>query len=520
MKKIILILTYFTVIFCLNAQDKVAVLETNYQSNYYTNKESLAISNYKTDELIILVEDSEETYLYLLDENFETKKKLTTPSLLSSFKNFIGYSISDTNDITIFFSNNSKKKFGTLSFNFEKNSVSQKKLDLKFKKEKVVEGISNQNKFYLLTANSSSDTVNFYEYADSSKTFNKHEVSFSELNYRNEDGYTIKPHKLLRGSGNITSASSKLKKINFKIPNPIEATAEKSKLYQIENQLVFSFDHRPNETLFIKINTDDFSKKVKRFNKPKFDSSPITFAHHNSFLHDNIVYQLMISDQEMKFTAKQFLNKNLLKEITLNKTDSIRFKNGPIIQEGAANALFADRVRKLEKTSKFLRKVASGKTGISVYTNQNNLQIELGSYKEYRSGGAPIAGIPGGFGATPLGSFSTVSPSFNPVFGAYGGYKNSKSTHIKCVFDKKFNHIKGKPAETIFEKIKKFEGNFKKKHTSLDDENIDETDEFDETFVNAAGLKLRNVFLYKNKTYFSYLNTKDKQYHIVEFTTQ
>jgi len=271
----------------------------------------------------------------------------------------------------------------------------------------------------------------------------------------------VKPLGLLRKSrmGN----SGGMKKIDIKNPNAIETTAEKSKLYQLGDELIFSFDYSPVQTKFLRINTNDFSKKVEEFEKPVLSntaSESSSFQHHNSFLYKGVLYQMKISSKKMKFTAKQFSSKRLLKEIVLNKEDSITFKNGPIIQEGAPNPMFSDRVREFEKTSKFLRKVAKGKTGISVFEYNDMLQIEIGSYKEFKGGGAPMM-MPGGFGAIPLGAIGPISMSFNPTFAAYGSYSSSKSTHIKCVFDKKFEHVLGRPYDSIFDEIGDYEEDLK-----------------------------------------------------------
>ena len=493
MKYLCLTLTAFVLsVSSIFAQKEVAVLNTDYKSTFYNKKESLSISNEKTGELIVLVEDLEKTNLFLLDKDFSVQKKLETPSLMASFKSFLGYSISDDNTVIIFFSNNSKKKFGTLSFNFEKEYVKQEKLELKFKKEKVIDGISNQNEFYILTGSSTSKFINFYHYQTLNKTFKKHQISFEEATFKTADGYLKGPLSLMRSGG--FSAQNLLEKIDVESPNAIETTAEKSKLYQIDDELIFSFDHKQKETEYIIINTNDFSKKTKKFENPILDNSTsesVNFQHHNSFLYKGVVYQMKISSKQMKFTAKQFGSKQLLKEITLNKSDSITFKNGPIIQEGGASPMVSDRIRKLEKTAKFLRKVSQGETGISVFEYDNLLQIKIGSYKEIKSGGAPMMMPGGGFGGMPLGVVGPLSVSFNPTFAAYGNHKTSKSTHIDCVFDKQFNHVDTLPFKSIFDKIDNYEKNKK--------------------------VKLKNIFHHNKKTYFSYLNTKDKQYHIVEF---
>lgn len=197
----------------------------------------------------------------------------------------------------------------------------------------------------------------------------------------------------------------------------------------------------------------------------------------------------------MKFTIKDFSSKELLKEIVLKKEDSITFKNTPIVQE-SPSAFSGKRIRKMEQTSKFLRKISAGDIGISAYKKNNQYRITLGSKKEIARGGAMMP--MGGFGGIPLGGFGPLSVGFNPTFFAYGGYSSTKTTRIDCLFDNKFEHVPGDVPDNIFDKIKAFE------------------DTFEDNYFEK--LELRNLFWHGDKLYFGYISTKDRNYHLVEFT--
>jgi hypothetical protein len=495
MKKLLLsfiLLMSFTV----KAQKEVASFPVSYSSDFLSDKESIAVSNSTTKDLVLLIEDNDKTILSLLDQHFKQIGTLEGEKLDRKFKTFIGYSIQgDT--YYIFFKNNTDKKFGYIEFNFKSNTVAQFPLDFKLEGEKYVEAITHNNVFYLMTSEKKTDYVNFYEFTQQ-KQLLKHAVDFNSVSYKSSssDGViSYTPYKLLTSSAFGNNGS--LTKIDFNTPSAIESTSEKVKLYQIGNELIFTFDGQYDKTSIVSINATDFSKKDIVFEKPKLDFSDAV-ASHNSLYNNGILYQAACSTKELKFTAKNFNDNKLLKELYISdKNDSISFKNGPIIQENSS-MWFKDnkRVRELEKSSKFLRKVSNGKLGVVAFVNNNNTkQITIGGYIE-RSGG--------GFGMMPMGGFGMAgmaigggmffAPTFNPFMGAYNSYSLTKSTRIDCLFDENFNHLEGEVGKNIFDKIHDEEKNIK------------------------SALNLKNVFRYNDKFYLSYLNKLDKKYNIVEFT--
>ncbi|WP_026714326.1 hypothetical protein [Flavobacterium daejeonense] len=490
----------------VKAQKEVASLAVPYSSDFYSDKESVAVSNAKTKDLVLLIEDNDKTILSLLNEDFKQIGVLEGEKLDRKFKTFIGYSIqSDT--YYIFFKNNTDKKFGYIEFNFKSAAVAQFPLDFKLEDEKYVEGITQNDVFYLMTADKKSDNVNFYEFTKQ-KQLVKHAVDFKSATYEsNLNGITVNhtPYKLL--TSNSWGNNGSLTKIDLNSPGAIESTSEKVKLYQLGNELIFTFDNQDDKTCIISINTTDFSKKEIVFEKPSldlvYDSASYNTFSHNSLYNNGVLYQAICSSKELKLTAKNFNDNKLLKQLYISEAnDTISFKNGPIIQENTS-MWYKDnkRVRELEKTSKFLRKVSNGKLGIIAFVNKNNIkQITIGGYIERKGGGGfgmmPMGGIP--MGGIPMGGMM-LTASFNPVMTAYNGYSYTKSTRIDCLFDDSFNHLEGEIEKNIFDKIHDEENVIKKyKHLGF-------------------RLNLKNIYRHNNKFYLSYLDDSDKKYNIVEF---
>lgn len=478
----------------LLAQKEVKVIETNFKGSGFNNKESLAISNKNTGELVILVEDSKYTKLYLFDTNFKLKAELKTDRLQKNFKSFVGYSI-DNDVYSIVFTDNKIKRFGILSFNFKTKTLNQDELVVDFEKEKYIKSLTHNDTFYIITASKKSEKVHFYSLSND-KTFKKKTIPFDHFVFANDQNYKKYPVDLFRSVGWFGSGS--IVRIDSNSPNSIENTSSKNKLYQTKNELIFTTDVLKGETRIIKVDMNDFSVTSSSFEKPVIFPTepgfPVSYKH-NSFIHNGILYQLSINSKEMKFVAIGLDSKTKLKEINLKKEDSITFKNGPIIQEGGSSFQSA-RIRKLEKTSKFLRKVGNSDVGITAYKKSDTLQLTIGGYIVVQSSGAPIlVGGGGAIGGAISGAAFALSSAFNPTFGAYGAYSSTKSTYIDCKFDKDFKHIEGDRLENAFDKIKIFEDNFVENYFS-NNKNIKKEDQFGKI---TPRMKLKNVFYHNNK---------------------
>ncbi|GEM_PF-524016 len=490
----------------LIAQKEVLSIPFGYRSTFYDGKESLAISNEATGELVLFVEDSDISKAFLFDKNLILKSEIFCQSLPSSFKEFIGYQINKDGSYSIFYTNNSRKKLGELNIDFLQKSSVAKTLEFKLKKEAYVESISHKGIFYLMSASRGTSNVNFYLFNDG-KISDKKTVSFDFLE-EIKNGYLKKAYDFLVTKG-FTQGS--LVKMDNKTPNAIETTSRPNKLYIIDNDFVFTFDNNRSNTKIISIDPSTFELEKTSVNHPKIDGES-EFTNYNSYLYDNKIFQIKSSSSTMAFTVKDFKTQKLLKEIVLKKEDSITFKNTPIIQEGPA-FIAGKRSREMEATSKFLRKISAGDIGIAVYKKDGQNRITLGSKKEIRSGGGMMP--MGGFGAVPMGGFGPVSVSFNPTFFAYGGYSSTKTVRIDCLFNDNFEHLMGEISENIFDRIKTFEESFKNtsKKSSIPEKGYKQLGQ--NSLKNRPELK--NLFWHFDKLYFGYLDTGDRNYHLVEF---
>lgn len=498
------LLSFFCGIFIIQAQKEVLNLPTAYKSVFYDDKESLAISNPNTKELVIFVEDVDNSKAVLLDEGFSVIDQLTLKSLERSFKTFIGYQINDDKTYSLFFTNKAKKKFGVLVLDFQTGEIIQKKLDFELSGESYVEGISHETNFYLMSVTKSGSNVHFYKFKDLGVVAEKKSVDFSFLN------------KIGYNDNHITASSylnSSLIKVDVKSPNAIETTSSSNKLYVVDENFVFTFDKEKDKTQVAIVSpNENFKVSLKAFEKPILKAG---LKNHNSYLYNGKIYQVTSTPKALVFTIKDFNSNVLIKELNIKREQKITFKNSPIIQEGTS---FGNNTRHLETTSQFLRKASRGDIGISTYLDKGKYKITIGSKIEKPQGGG--FGPMGGF---PMASFGAISATFNPTFFAYGNYSSSKSTYIDCVFDENFNHINGEVPTNSFDKINVFEDKFVSE-TSVEvieeESNSDMEDYGVTTETNVKEdknqPKLKNVFYHNNKLYFGFIGAQDKNYHLVE----
>jgi hypothetical protein len=103
----------------------------------------------------------------------------------------------------------------------------------------------------------------------------------------------------------------------------------------------------------------------------------------------------------------------------------------------------------LGKTKRFLRRIATGNTGISVRKIKNQYHVIMGGYIEQKMNGGMM--MP--FGGIPIGSIGAATIFFNPTQIAFTSFSNNKATRIESLLDENFNHVKGEIKENAFDKM-------------------------------------------------------------------
>jgi hypothetical protein len=440
-KKITLILLFIGMSFCVNSQEKIATFNNTLKTSNSNIKDVIPIVNSKNDDLSIFIADAKNVYGYLFDNEFSLKEKLSSGRKDRKHKILIGNSVTENNTYRIFLSNKSKDHFTSINFSFKNQKTDSKEFTLAHPEEKFIQTVTSKNQFYLISASKTFNSLYIYTF-DSKGTPKRNRIDlrgFGFFNYKGKNSTLV----------NLLIKSSPLKKIEENTPNSIETTSEGRKMYLKKDVITFTFDENKEQTQILKIDLKNLKASVDQIKKP-LQQIKSSKKKTNSYINGDYIFSLAATKNIFVLDVINLQTKQTVKQFAATKEEKILFKNTPIIQEGG----FYDNYRELEKTKKFLRKISSGKVGISVQKYNNEYHMTIGGYVTQRSGGMMMPGL-----GIPVASIGNVSFFFNPTQFAFDSYLNTKSTRIEGLFDTEFNHIKGEINDNAFDKIQLYSTN-------------------------------------------------------------
>ncbi|GAA0715817.1 hypothetical protein GCM10009430_10740 [Aquimarina litoralis] len=486
MKKLVLLISVWSIVFSSIAQEKVLELSETFRTSYLSQKESFAISNKSTNELVLLLKEKKLLYSYLLDSKYKISNQIYSRTVPSKYSKILGYNVNNK-IYSIFYSNDRNSKFAVLRLDFTNNSSEIKILeDFKIKNEVYIESINYNNKIHLLTTTENTSDINIYLF-DKDLNPTKRVVRLEKLEFPKIEvlNSQLTVSNLFAG----IPLQYRISKIESRNPNIIETTSSQIKLYPLDNELTISFDISSKETTLCHINLDTFATKLKRY---EIEQRGEEFDQSNSYVFDHKLFQISSSKIKLKFSILDLKTEQLIKEYLIEEKDSINFKNSPIFIEGSdISQLFRkDKFRTVEKTKKFLRNISLGNVGISAYKVDHAYDIVLGGTL-FSHGSVALGGF--GFGGT-LGGGNFMSFNFNPTFYGYRGYNAStKTTYINCLFDANFNHSQGDIPLNKYDILNDFE-------TTLPEK------------INAI-----NIFIHNEILHFNYFDPKEKIFKLYKF---
>lgn len=477
MIKSILFLFICTISFNLQSQEVVLSFKNEDLSRRIT-KDSYTIVNEQNNDLALIIIERKDAVVYLFDSKFNELSKFETSHIKSKYNEVLGYSISE-NIYSILYTNHTQNKFALYQIDFNSKTSSVKEIELNLNKNELfLDAINYNNNLYILTGNNNTELTlrqldSDYLF-DIIKTFTLEEI---------EEDTSLISSKFAFGvfvfSG---SETSNLTKIDPRVPSSIERASNVNKFYQNKETVYLTFDNNKEATILYTINLNELDLNVNTYTYPKPQINE-TFKKYNSFIFKDKIYQIASSNDEMAFEIKDFEG-NIIKEFYVNRDTPINFKNTPIIQEGATALPFVT-TRKLEQTSKYLRKISAGNPGINVQNVNDQYYITLGGYQIINTSGiSPVVSSP----TMTTGSFI----SYNPTYLSYNAYSITKSTYFNTILNSEFNHVKGKLESNTFDRVSDYKKIIK---------------------YNTA----EDVFYIDNDLYFGYFNLKESEYNLVKF---
>lgn len=430
-KKTILLFT-FGITIISNAQQTLLSFKNDLKTSSSFIKDVIPVVNTENDEIAFFVADAKNVYGYKIDANFKIVSKIISEEKRRKFKTLIGSSASKNGSYRVFLTNKNQDDFASVNFSFKDGKTSFKEFSIA-QNEKFIQTVTSNNQFYLIAGARTSNQLFIYSF-DEQGNFSKNRIDISGLRFINKDNRHI---NLL----NLLVKSENLNKFDENTPNSIQLTSEQRKMYVRDHTILITFDHHKTYTQILEIDLNSLTADSFQFKKPKLgEKSKRT----NSYLNGNNLFTLATTKNEFTVEILDFETGDLLKKYGAKENEEIDFKNTGIIQKGG----MYNGNRDLEKTKRFLRRIAKGDTGLSVRKVNNNYHLTIGGYIVQKSPGMMMP-----FGGIPIGSIGAVTVFFNPAQLAFNSFSNSKTTTIESLLDENFEHVKGEIQDNAFDKM-------------------------------------------------------------------
>lgn len=286
--------------------------------------------------------------------------QMTLPLENLQGRSIIGYSFSDDGNPTLYWSSNNSNDIILSKYYLETKSVKSVRFRFPDPNQYVSTSFQQNNLFYLLSKSTTENTLTLYTFQNGiaeEKTYNFSPYKFQSKHFRNTTFTALIKENPIE----------KMEKDDY---NPLYKSTAKNKIYMLKDKLILTLDQHPKQTQVFELNTKNDSVTEKTFPHP-IPKKAIRSS--NSFYADNKLYQLLSTSDEMIFQVKDYDSNIVLKNITVSKNDTIKFKNSPLLIQREQG-----KPGKIKKTAKFLSYLTNLDIGLSVFKNKKNTLITFG----------------------------------------------------------------------------------------------------------------------------------------------
>ncbi|MDC6366548.1 MULTISPECIES: hypothetical protein [Flavobacteriaceae] len=344
----------------------------------------------------------------MVQYDLNMKKKFANKILKQkqSHVNFIE-SYQAENKVGYIFSNNSRKKFFGLIYDFESEKIVEKPLDFKLEREDYLVNYSHDGKFYILAQIKNTRKLKFHV-LDINLNYETHIIDLGKSDYyKNGTKQDEFPKRVVYSNGtikdsllNYASHNAYLKLVKRHSPNLNEVITHSDKIYLSDEKLLITLDSNNEYTNLIEINQKDSKTTIRQISKTDFGEN-LSGIKTNSFILDNLLF-LLKGDKKKVFVKLYNLDSN-------KSTSVFSFhRNSPYLEQ--RNILLNQNLvtkhnidihpseSNKESVQKRLQKIMKGgnKIGLRALDSDQSFLLMLGGYK--KTNGAPMT-MPGSFGA-------------------------------------------------------------------------------------------------------------------------
>lgn len=378
------------------------------------------------------------------NENLQLIDSLGINFAKKEVENIIGYSRSD-NKYFVYWSGSNSKEIVAQCFDFNAKKTTSLPIVFDIDKEKVIDRVTVNNVFYIITISKDTSILNFYRFIEGK--FDKNVVDCSEMKFVNKTSQMVSFWELYKEK-NAMVYHDEIKNISDETPASLVLSTNKKKAYIKDNTLRFTFDVNVKFTQMLTINLTDFKATQKAYSKPITNRPDYDIVDSNSFLVNNVLMQIKTSQVALHLSVKD-LDGNEIKNITLKEDSPIDFKNSEIIQENGS----IKKTRILGNSNQLIRKTNNLNPSISGYYDGNKYHMVIGgvSYPQQNTS-VLVGGIVGGLTGALIASAITYNYSVDNL----NSYSDKKVVYIYSTFDNDFNNVNGDSKKTAFDKLRVF----------------------------------------------------------------
>jgi len=387
------------------------------------------------------------------DENFNVIDSLTTEKPSKDYDDIIGYSLSGNKYYT-YWSNSNGKELLSQCFDFETRTVTSKPFSIPLEKERIIKRITVNNVFYIISILKNTGILYFYVVKDG--IVERKSVDLTAKRFLDKEDKVTSLWDIVSSATDFEMPYL-FQTISNESPPSLTFSANKRKLYVLENKLLFTLDINRRFTQTFNIDLTDFSTTTKMFVQPSFpkdvqssndnDQFGSYDVDSNSFFLDDKMVQIKINSDFIKLSVKDL--KGIETKNFLINSQEISFKNSDIYQENGS----VKSQRILDESGQLIRKINGLNPSISLYEANQKIFMVIGGVSLIQQNNAIMIGaIAGGFTGALIGAALSSNYSLNNL----NSYQQRKVVYINCLFDKDFNHIKGEVEKTSFDTLRAF----------------------------------------------------------------
>lgn len=342
----------------------------------------LSISSEKLYYLII--EKNKGTVL-IFNESMEDEKEIAFQYDSGLFKEFQG-SVKIDNQLFLYFMEIKHRKMLTLCIDLISGSTTMQQQTILGSKDRYLTSFSDNENMIILSSVKNKSILKCHLSAGNSLP------RIIEFNFSNQYFYKS---EFTANLDQLIKPSKTFAKIYQQIPTNIIEASYMTKAYLNDKKIFLTVDYLEEDTFVIILDLVDQSSEVKTFMHIDAYSRPDMKS--NSFLHQNILYQINTDHSEVIFSLTDINSRENIKTFRISKTDSLNSNNYVVTKE-REDGFYGKHTISFSKPKKVVRNISRLNPSIFVSSySEDYIALIVGGYKHTKNSGGMLPNGSGGF---------------------------------------------------------------------------------------------------------------------------